>query len=698
MTLLLSVTGVAAFNAMVYIGLQSTSALNAILLQSVLPLCIIAWVAVLFGERPGPAQTLGILVSLAGVAVIAGRGSLQTLATLAINPGDVWVFAAVVSYAFYSALLRKRAPVHQLSFLVASFALGTLALVPFYAAELADRRFIQWSVPAALAIVYVAIFPSFIAYLTFNRGVELIGAGRAGQYVHLMQVFGTLLAVVFLGEIFHLFHAVGIALIAAGLLLANRPRLSRDRTHMTVRTRFAPSPTGLLHIGGAHTALFNYLFSRHHGGEFLIRMEDTDRQRSRPEKHPRSILESLDWLGLTPDQPPIFQSTRQPRHAEVARQMVETGHAYYCYSTPEELKAMRERAVAEGRHPGYDGDLARPATRAEAPPGVKPAIRLKAPREGDTVVDDLVQGEVRVGNSEIDDMIILRSDGTPTYLHAVVVDDHDMDITHVIRGDDHLTNTFRQISIYLAMGWELPRFAHLPLIHGADGAKLSKRHGAVSVTEFREQGFLPEALCNYLLRLGWGHGDAEILSRDEAIALFDLDGAGRAPSRMDYAKLTFLNGVWLRQADDDRLTRDVLIRLAHRPELALGTEAAHRIRALMPQLKERAKTLVELADMATFLVHPLPLPMAPKAAALLTPENRLLLRDVAAALENSSFTPEAIDASLRQFAEATGKKLGQVAQPLRAALTGRVASPGIDATLAALGREEALARIRAAAV
>jgi glutamyl-tRNA synthetase len=464
---------------------------------------------------------------------------------------------------------------------------------------------------------------------------------------------------------------------------------------MTVRTRFAPSPTGPLHIGSARTALFNFLFSRHHGGEYLLRIEDTDRERS-TEAFTQAILDSLAWLGLSPDQPPLFQSTRRARHAEVALQMVEAGHAYRCYCTQDELKQMREQAVAEGRHPRYDGRW-RDRDPSDAPAGVKPAIRLKAPRDGDTVLDDLVQGEVRVANAELDDMIILRSDSTPTYLHAVVVDDHDMAITHVIRGDDHLTNTFRQIQIYQGMGWEMPRFAHLPLIHGADGAKLSKRHGAVSVTEFREQGYLPEALCNYLLRLGWGHGDDEILSREQAIALFDLDGVGRGAARMDYAKLTYLNGVWLRQGDDDRLTHEVLQRLAHRTELALGTNAAHRIRALMPQLKERAKTLAELADAAAFLAHPIPLPLEPKAAALLTPENRLLLRDVAGALENNEFTPAGIDAALREFAEAKGKKLGQVAQPLRAALTGRIASPGIDATLAALGREEALARIRAAA-
>jgi glutamyl-tRNA synthetase len=462
---------------------------------------------------------------------------------------------------------------------------------------------------------------------------------------------------------------------------------------MTVRARFAPSPTGLLHIGSARTALFNYLFARHHGGEFLLRIEDTDRERS-TEAATKVIMEGLEWLGITPDHPPVFQSTRMTHHAEVAREMLGKGCAYRCYCTPEELRQMRERALAEGRSPRYDGRW-RDRDPAEAPPGVSPAIRLKAPRDGDTVVEDLVQGPVRVANAELDDMIILRSDGTPTYNHSVVVDDHDMGISHVIRGDDHLTNTFRQVQIYQAMGWELPRFAHIPLIHGADGAKLSKRHGAISALEFREQGYLPEALCNYLLRLGWGHGDAEVIDGAEAIRLFDLDGVGRAPSRMDYAKLTNLNGIYIRHADDDRLTREVLQRLAHRTDLALGGRSAERIRALMPQLKQRAKTLLELADTATFLARSLPLPMEPKAASLLTPEARLMLRDVAHAIAATDFTPLSIDAALRAFAEASGRKLGQVAQPLRAALTGSTASPGIDATLAALGKEEALARLAA---
>src|SRR3984885_627142 len=348
---------------------------------------------------------------------------------------------------------------------------------------------------------------------------------------------------------------------------------------MTVRTRFAPSPTGPLHIGGVRTALFNYLYSRHRGGEFVLRIEDTDRQRN-TEEATRGILESLDWLGLTRDGQTVFQSTHMARHAEVAREMLKAGTAYHCYCTQEELEREREQARTEGRVWRYDGRW-RDRDPYEAPAGVAPVIRLKAPHDGETVVEDLVQGTVRVANAELDDMIILRSDGTPTYLHAVVVDDHDMAITHVIRGDDHLTNTFRQVQVYQAMGWELPRFAHIPLIHGADGAKLSKRHGAVSVLEFREQGYLPEAVCNYLLRLGWGHGDLEFLARDEQIALFTLEGVGRAASRMDYAKLTHLNGLWLRGADDSRLTGDVLARLTAQGINADATAQA-RILALMP--------------------------------------------------------------------------------------------------------------------
>ena len=463
---------------------------------------------------------------------------------------------------------------------------------------------------------------------------------------------------------------------------------------MTVRTRFAPSPTGPLHIGGVRTALFNYLYSRHCGGEFLLRIEDTDRERS-TDAATQGIIESLDWLDLKRDGQTVFQSTRTDRHAEVARQLLAAGRAYYCYCTPQELNREREQARAEKRVWRYDGRW-RDRDPSEAPPGVTPVIRLKTERDGETVLDDLVQGPVRVANVELDDMVILRSDGSPIYNHSVVVDDHDMAISHVIRGDDHLTNTFRQIQVYRAMGWDLPRFAHIPLIHGADGTKLSKRHGAQFALEFRDQGFLPEALCNYLLRLGWSHGDLEVLSRDEAIRLFDIIDVNRGPSRMDYAKLTNLNGSYIRAADDDRLTADVLQRLSQRPGLAVASDVTGRIQALMPALKERAKTINELADSAAFLVRVVPLTMDPKAVAALTSEARLMLRAVGPALAETDFSVAAIDHALRGFAERAGLKLGQVAQPLRAALTGSTVSPGIDATLAALGSEESLARIAAA--
>ncbi len=457
---------------------------------------------------------------------------------------------------------------------------------------------------------------------------------------------------------------------------------------MTVRTRFAPSPTGMLHIGGARTALFNFLYARHMGGQFLLRIEDTDRERS-TEAATQMILRGLDWLGLTPDEAPVMQSTRQARHTEVALDMLARGAAYRCYLSQEELTAMRAAAQAEKRpfrlqSPWRDRDP------SEAPPDVKPVIRIKAPRDGETVVQDLVQGEVKVGNIELDDLIILRSDGTPTYLHAVVVDDHDMGITHVIRGDDHLTNTFRQIMIYRANGWDLPQFAHVPLIHGADGAKLSKRHGAVSVMEFDEMGILPEAACNYLLRLGWGHGDTEIVDRDEAIRLFDIKDVGRAASRMDYAKLTHTNAVYLRQADDDRLVAEVARRMPVADPVHLA-----RIKALMPGLKERARTLIELTESARFLTLSAPLTLEPKAEAQLTEDGKAMLRDAAGFLETAEFTLEGIRAVLQAVAEKAGRKLGQVAQPLRAALTGSLVSPPIDQTILALGREETIARLRA---
>lgn len=460
---------------------------------------------------------------------------------------------------------------------------------------------------------------------------------------------------------------------------------------MTVRTRFAPSPTGYLHIGGARTALFNYLFAKHHGGQYLLRIEDTDKARSTPEAV-RQILESLEWLGLSPDEPPVMQSAREARHAEVARQLLAEGKAYLAFDTAEELAAMREQAMKEGRPPRYDGRW-RDRDPSEAPPGMAGAVRIKAPRDGETVIRDLVQGEVRVNNAELDDMIILRSDGTPTYQHAVVVDDHDMAITHVIRGDDHLTNTFRQIMIYDAMGWDRPDFAHIPLIHGADGAKLSKRHGAVGALEFRDQGLLPEAVCNYLLRLGWGHGDEEIVPRDRAIALFELSDVGRSASRMDYTKLAHLNGVYIRDADPDRLAREVMARLARRG-LPIDDTGAARVRALVPSLQPRARTLEEMADGAAFVLER-PEPDA-KAAGQLTGEARERLATLAGALETVAWDGPALETLLREQAEAQGVKLGALAQPLRAALTGRTQSPPIDAVLLALGREESLRRIRSA--
>ncbi|MFS8367135.1 glutamate--tRNA ligase [Acetobacter oryzifermentans] len=462
----------------------------------------------------------------------------------------------------------------------------------------------------------------------------------------------------------------------------------------TIRTRFAPSPTGLLHIGNARAALFNFLFARHHGGEFLLRIEDTDRERS-TQQAVDVIFDGLAWMGIEPDEEPVFQSSREARHREVALELLEKGLAYKCYCTPEELHQMREDAKAKGLPPRYNG-MWRDRDPSEAPAGAPFAVRIKAPREGEATIHDLVQGEVRVANAELDDMIILRSDGTPTYQHAVVVDDHDMAITHVIRGDDHLTNTFRQAMIYRAMGWDLPRFGHLPLIHGPDGAKLSKRHGAQSVVEFREMGYLPEALCNYLLRLGWGHGDAEILSREEQIKLFDIDGVGRSPSRMDYAKLLHINAVWLRQADDERLTNDVMERFKKMDGVSVDETTRARVAALMPGLKERARTLVELAESAAFLGRQVPLTFNDKAQKLLTPEARTMLgelaRDLAAVPD---FTPEAIDTTLRNFAEKHELKLGKVAQPVRAAVTGSNTSPGIDATLQALGKDETLARLGA---
>ncbi|HVI87841.1 MAG TPA: glutamate--tRNA ligase [Dongiaceae bacterium] len=457
---------------------------------------------------------------------------------------------------------------------------------------------------------------------------------------------------------------------------------------MTVITRFAPSPTGFLHIGGARTALFNWLYARHHGGTFRLRIEDTDRVRS-TEAAIEAILDGLRWLGLDWDDETVFQFARAGRHAEVANAMLAAGKAYYCYCTPEELEQMREAARAAGKPVRYDGRW-RDRDPKEAPAGVKPVIRLKAPTIGETVVHDEVQGEVRVGNEQLDDMVLLRGDGTPTYMLSVVVDDHDMSITHVIRGDDHLTNTFRQKQIYQAMGWDCPSFAHIPLIHGADGAKLSKRHGALGVDAYRELGYLPAALRNYLLRLGWSHGDDEIISTEQAVKWFDLGNVGRSASRFDYAKLDNLNGHYIREADDRELAVDAAARLG-----VAGDEAAtERLVKGMAGLKARAKTLKELAENAAFYVAERPLPMTDKAKALLTPEAVALLQEL---MPNFTALPDwqaaQIEDAVRQFIENKGVKLGQVAQPLRAALTGSATSPGLFEVIEVLGRKESLERL-----
>ncbi len=464
---------------------------------------------------------------------------------------------------------------------------------------------------------------------------------------------------------------------------------------MTVVTRFAPSPTGFLHIGGARTALFNWLFARHHGGQFLLRIEDTDRLRS-TEAAVAAILDGLSWLGLHWDGDAVSQFERRHRHAEVAHAMLAAGQAYHCYCSPEDLTEMRERQKAAGQTTRYDGRWRdRPAS--EAPVGVAPVVRLRAPREGETIIQDRVQGSVRVSNDQLDDMVLLRADGTPTYMLSVVVDDHDMGITHVIRGDDHLTNAFRQVQIYKAMGWELPEFAHIPLIHGADGAKLSKRHGALGADAYRDLGYLPEALRNYLLRLGWGHGDAEIISDAEACAWFGLEGIGRSAARFDFAKLDNLNAHYLRQADAGRLVELIAPRLEADLGVVLTADQRALLGRAMPGLQVRAKTLVELAASARFYVAPRPLVFDAKAAALIAGADGGLLAEITQRLEAlAEWRAGAIEAVARQFAEESARKLGQVAQPLRAALTGSTVSPPVFEVAELLGKDEAIQRLRSA--
>ena len=462
-----------------------------------------------------------------------------------------------------------------------------------------------------------------------------------------------------------------------------------------VVTRFAPSPTGFLHIGGARTALFNWLYARHTGGKYLLRIEDTDRARS-TEPAIAAIFDGLEWLGLGGDEPATFQFARSARHAEVAHKLLGTGDAYRCYLTQAELAARRELAQTE-RRPFRIVSEWRDAAPEARPEGAPYVVRIKAPHAGETTIADEVQGSITVANAELDDFILLRSDGTPTYMLAVVVDDHDMGVTHVIRGDDHINNAFRQLLIIRAMeaaegGWPDPVYGHVPLIHGADGAKLSKRHGALGVDAYRdEMGILPEALINYLLRLGWGHGDDEIISRQDAVSWFELDHVGKGAARFDTAKLLNLNGHYLREADDARLAGLVAPRMTGSADLALLTTA-------MPFLKVRAKDLNELAANAEFLFAQRPLALDPKAEALLSDDARALLDAICRRIDaNTDWTAEALELNLKAMAEELGLGLGKLAQPLRAALTGQTTSPGIFDVLVLLGREESLARIAAQA-
>jgi len=464
-------------------------------------------------------------------------------------------------------------------------------------------------------------------------------------------------------------------------------------------TRFAPSPTGFLHIGGARTALFNWLFAKHNNGKMLLRIEDTDRARSTQEAVD-ALIDGLTWLGLDWDGEPISQFSRVDRHREAVEQMLASGTAYQCYCTPEEVDAMREKARSEGRPPRYDGTW-RDRDPSEAPEGVTPVVRLRAPQEGETVVDDMVQGRVVIPNKDLDDLVLLRSDGTPTYMLAVVVDDHDMGVTHIIRGVDHLTNAARQTLIFQALGWTVPEMAHIPLIHGPDGAKLSKRHGATGAEAYRELGYLPQAMRNYLARLGWSHGDEEIMSLDDMIKWFGMDAVGQSAARFDFKKLENLNGHYMRATGDDELLEHWKVYLRHadggEPVLAWMSEAHNDQTALtaLPGLKERAKTLVELTESASYLWRSRPLDLDEKAQKILNEEARTILNDLHSVLASApDWSSETLESAVKSYAEERELKLGKVAQPLRAALTGRGTSPGIYDVLIALGGDESLARIQ----
>jgi glutamyl-tRNA synthetase len=457
-----------------------------------------------------------------------------------------------------------------------------------------------------------------------------------------------------------------------------------------VVTRFAPSPTGYLHIGGARTALFNWLYARGRGGRFLLRIEDTDRARSTPEAT-QAILDGLTWLGLDWDGEPVSQFARAERHAEVARAMLERGAAYRCYASQEEIAAQREAARAEGRStmfmsPWRDAD-------PESLPDAPCVIRLRAPQDGETVVEDAVQGRVRFANDQLDDMVLLRADGTPTYMLAVVVDDHDMGVTHVIRGDDHLNNAARQTLVYRAMGWALPVFAHIPLIHGPDGKKLSKRHGALGLEEYRRMGYPAQAMRNYLARLGWSHGDAEVFGDAEALEWFDLPAIGRAPARLDFKKLDHISGQHIATMDDAALLHDLQDWLAATGAPPLSGAQRDGLLRAMPYLRERAKTLPQIFEKANFILAERPIQPDSKAAAALDVVSRGMLRELTPHLQTASWTRHELEAAVARVAEAHGLGLGKLAQPLRAALAGRTVSPSVFDMMLVIGREETLARI-----
>ena len=463
-----------------------------------------------------------------------------------------------------------------------------------------------------------------------------------------------------------------------------------------VVTRFAPSPTGFLHIGGARTALFNWLYARRLGGRMMLRIEDTDRERSTPEAI-AAIIDGLDWLGLKWDGEVVYQFQRAERHRAVVDELLARGRAYRCYSSQAELDAMREQARAEKRPPRYDGRW-RDRDPAEAPRGVAPVIRLRAPQDGETSVDDRVQGRVTWANKDLDDLVLLRSDGTPTYMLAVVVDDHDMGVTQIIRGDDHLTNAARQTQIYAALDWPVPAMAHIPLIHGSDGAKLSKRHGALGVDAYRAKGYLPDALRNYLVRLGWSQGDREFFTTSEMIDAFDLGAVGRSPARFDFAKLENVNGHYMRAASCEALLEALVNALPYldgNGPKSLDAGQRAKLLAAMPGLKERARTLVELLDGASFLFSPRPLSMDPKAQAILA-TGRAHIVALLGRLEAlpDGWTAPVIEAEVRAYVAQAAVKLGEVAQPLRAVLTGRSVSPGVFDVFEVLGREESLGRMR----